>query len=154
MTFTSSHAAPARAGLQCRRRSPLLRQGRSPAGPLPDGGLHGAAPPSDRLRRGRRDAPLRRGHAAKRAHELGLINHVGPDGQALGKAKEITQRIAKNGPLAVKAIVATLRATETLPEEQAFEIEQKHRMAVMVSADAIEGPRAFFEKREPVLQGK
>ena len=91
---------------------------------------------------------------ARRAYELGLINHVVPDGQALAKAKEIAQRIAKNGPLAVKAIVATLRATETLPEEQAFEIEQKHGMAVMTSADAIEGPRAFFEKREPVFQGK
>jgi enoyl-CoA hydratase len=91
---------------------------------------------------------------AKRAHELGLINHVVADGQALAKAKEIAQRIAKNGPLAVKAIVATLRATETLPEEEAFAIEQKHGMAVMVSEDAQEGPRAFFEKREPVFKGR
>jgi enoyl-CoA hydratase len=91
---------------------------------------------------------------AKRAHELGLINHVVPDGQALAKAKEIAQRIAKNGPLAVKAIVATLRATETLPEEEAFAIEQKHGMAVMGSEDAQEGPRAFFEKREPVFKGR
>src|SRR5215471_10880325 len=91
---------------------------------------------------------------AKRAYELGLINHVVPDGQALAAAKEIAERIAKNGPLAVKALVATLRATETLPEEQAFEIEQKHGMAVMVSEDAMEGPRAFFEKREPVFRGR
>jgi enoyl-CoA hydratase len=91
---------------------------------------------------------------AKRAYELGLINHVVPDGQALAKAKEIALRIAKNGPLAVKAIVATLRATETLPEEEAFAIEQKHGMAVMGSADAHEGPRAFFEKREPVFHGR
>jgi len=91
---------------------------------------------------------------AKRAYQLGLINHVVPDGQALAKAKELAQRIAKNGPLAVKAIVATLRATEALPEEEAFAIEQKHGMAVMASADAQEGPRAFFEKREPVFRGR
>ncbi|MFN8603496.1 MAG: crotonase/enoyl-CoA hydratase family protein [Candidatus Binatia bacterium] len=91
---------------------------------------------------------------AKRACELGLINHVVPDGQALAKAKEIAARIAKNGPLAVKAIVATLRETETMPEEAAFEIEQRHGMKVMVSEDAMEGPRAFFEKREPVFKGK
>jgi len=91
---------------------------------------------------------------AKRAHELGLVNHVVPDGQALAKAREIAARIAKNGPLAVKAIVATLRQTETLSETEAFAIEQKHGMAVMASEDAREGPRAFFEKREPVFKGK
>ena len=91
---------------------------------------------------------------AKRAHELGLINHVVPDGQALAKAREIAARIAKNGPLAVKAIVATLRETETMPEDEAFMIEQTHGMTVMMSEDAKEGPRAFLEKREPVFRGR
>jgi enoyl-CoA hydratase len=91
---------------------------------------------------------------AKRAYELGLINHVVPDGHALAKAREIAERIAKNGPLAVKAIVATLRQTETLPEEDAFAIEQKHGMAVMGSEDAREGPLAFLQKRAPVFRGK
>jgi enoyl-CoA hydratase len=91
---------------------------------------------------------------ARRAHELGLINHVVPDGQALEKAREIAQRIAANGPLAVKAILATLRSTETLSEEEAFAIEQKHGMQVMTSKDAIEGPRAFLEKRPPVFRGE
>ncbi len=62
---------------------------------------------------------------ARRAYELGLINHVVPDGEALTRAREIAGRIARNGPLAVKAILATLRQTECLPEEQAFVIEQK-----------------------------
>ncbi len=91
---------------------------------------------------------------ARRAFELGLVNHVVPDGQALAKARAIAQRIAENGPLAVKGILAVLRATEALPEEKAFEIEQHHGMHVMMSADAAEGPRAFLEKRKPVFQGK
>jgi enoyl-CoA hydratase len=90
---------------------------------------------------------------ARRAFELGLVNHVVPDGQALAKAKEIAQRIAANGPLAVKAILATLRETETMPEEKAFEIEQRHGMQVMSSQDAAEGPRAFLEKRKPMFKG-
>jgi enoyl-CoA hydratase len=92
--------------------------------------------------------------SAQRAYELGLVNHVVPDGEALAKAKQIAERIAANGPLAVKALVATLRATETLPEEEAFAIEQQHGMKVMMSADAAEGPRAFLEKRKPVFTGR
>ena len=91
---------------------------------------------------------------ARRAYELGLVNHVVPDGEALAKAMEIAQRIAANGPLAVKALVATLRATESLSEDKAFEIEQQHGMKVMMSADAAEGPRAFLEKRKPVFSGR
>jgi enoyl-CoA hydratase len=90
---------------------------------------------------------------ASRARELGLINHVTPDGQALAKAREIASRIAGNGPLAVRAILATLRDTECLPEKEAFPIEQRHGTAVMQSSDAAEGARAFIEKRESAFTG-
>ena len=91
---------------------------------------------------------------ARRAYELGLVNHVVPDGQALAKANEVANRIAENGPLAVKAILATLRETEMLPENEAFEIEQRHGMLAMMSKDAAEGPRAFLEKRKPNFTGE
>jgi len=91
---------------------------------------------------------------AQRALEVGLINYVVPDGQAVAKAKAIASRIAANGPLAVKALVATLHETESLREETAYEIEQRYGLAVMASDDAREGPRAFLEKRAPVFNGR
>jgi len=91
---------------------------------------------------------------AKRAYDLGLVNHVVPDGQALTKAREIADQIASNGPLAVTAILATLRRTEAMPEEEAFKIEMELGIKVMSSKDAAEGPKAFLEKRPPVFTGE
>jgi len=83
------------------------------------------------------------------ALQIGLIGHIVPDGQALPKALEIADTIAANGPVAVRAILRTIRETEGLPEADAFKIEAQIGMAVFRSEDAKEGPRAFTEKRKP-----
>ncbi|WP_280261025.1 crotonase/enoyl-CoA hydratase family protein [Nocardia abscessus] len=91
--------------------------------------------------------------SAAEAKEIGLIGHVVPDGTALDKALEIAGRIAANGPLAVQAILRTIRETEAMPEEDAFQIDAELGMTVFRSADAKEGPRAFAEKRKPSFTG-
>lgn len=90
---------------------------------------------------------------AAEAKEIGLIGHVVPDGTALDKALELAAQIAANGPLAVQAILRTIRETEGMHEEAAFQIEAKLGMAVFRSADAKEGPKAFTEKRKPTFTG-
>src|ERR1022692_4154853 len=87
--------------------------------------------------------------SAAEARDIGLIGHVVPDGQALAKALEIAGMIAANGPVAVRAILATIRATEGMAENDAFALEARIGMEVFQSADAKEGPRAFAEKRRP-----
>jgi len=86
---------------------------------------------------------------AAEALSIGLIGHVVPDGQALGKALEIAGAIAANGPVAVRAILRVIRETEGMAENEAFALEAKVGMAVFASEDAKEGPRAFAEKRQP-----
>ncbi len=91
---------------------------------------------------------------AQETKDIGLIGHVVPAGEALTKAREIAEVINYNGPLAVEAILRTLRETETMSEEEAFAHEMTYGMAVMGSEDAKEGPRAFKEKRKPNFQRK
>jgi enoyl-CoA hydratase len=91
---------------------------------------------------------------AREALDIGLIGHVVPDGEALPRALEIAETIAANGPLAVRAILQTIRDTEGMPEEEAFALEAKLGIAVFTSEDAKEGPRAFKEKRKPQFKGR
>lgn len=90
---------------------------------------------------------------AAEAKEIGLIGHVVPDGQALAKALELADLIAANGPLAVRAILRTIRETEGMHEEDAFKIDAKLGVEVFKSHDAKEGPRAFLERRPPTFTG-
>jgi len=91
---------------------------------------------------------------APEAKELGLIGHVVPDGQALAKAHEIADLIAANGPLAVQAILKTMRDSEGKHEEDCWADDARVGAAVFSSEDAKEGPRAFSEKRAAHYQGR
>ncbi len=91
---------------------------------------------------------------AAEALSYGLIGHVVPDGSALDKAIEIAEVINNNGPLAVQAILKTIRETEGMHENEAFKPDTANGIPVFLSEDAKEGPRAFKEKRAPNFQMK
>jgi enoyl-CoA hydratase len=86
---------------------------------------------------------------APEALAIGLIGYVVPDGEALAKALEIADLIAANGPVAVRGILAAMRETEGMAENDAFKLEAKIGASVFMSEDAKEGPRAFMAKRRP-----
>ena len=91
---------------------------------------------------------------APEAREIGLIGHVVPDGEALAKAHEIADLICANGPLAVQAVLRTVRDSEGRHEEECWADDARVGMAVFASEDAKEGPRAFAEKRTPQFRGR
>jgi enoyl-CoA hydratase len=91
---------------------------------------------------------------ATEAREIGLIGRVVPDGQALDTALEVAEQVAANGPVAVQAILQTIRDTEGLAENDAFKIEAEIGMRVFMSEDAKEGPKAFAAKRTPEFSGR
>ena len=92
--------------------------------------------------------------SAEEAHRIGLVNELVPPDQVLPRAEEIAERLARNGPLAVRKIKEVVLRSNGLPLLEAFEIENECSAAVMVSRDAREGPRAFREKRDPVFTGR
>ena len=91
---------------------------------------------------------------AEDALSWGLVGRVVPDGEALAEARKIADRIAANGPLAVQAILRSVRETEGLPEAEALAKELEIGMPILGTEDAREGPRAFAERRTPEFKGR
>ena len=89
---------------------------------------------------------------AEQALQLGFVNYV--EKNFFDKAMDIAQKIASNGPVAVKAIRQSARACLGVPELEALKIETEISRPVFATEDAQEGPRAFMEKRQPVYKGK
>ena len=93
--------------------------------------------------------------AIERLHQLGFVNYVEPDAQAVrDRALTLATRIRDNAPLSVQAGKDSILKAMTLGCNAGFEYAKELYKKVYTSADAIEGPRAFSEKRAPQWQGK
>jgi crotonobetainyl-CoA hydratase len=95
---------------------------------------------------------------AAEAARWGLANRVVPAGDLLRTATDLAVRVAGSAPLALAAIKEITRATEGQGVERGFATMRggglpRYR-AMLDSADAEEGPRAFAEKRPPRWTGR
>ena len=75
-------------------------------------------------------------------------------GTALRAAQSLAEKIAANGPLAVKLSKAVVRDSQDWSTGEMFGKQQEILNPVFTSEDAIEGATAFAEKRAPVWKGR
>lgn len=92
---------------------------------------------------------------AQAAARLGLVNHVVPSAQLQQKTQEILVKLRE---LSGASLEATRRALDLgrgrSLDAALTEVENMYLHELMKSDDAIEGIRAFIEKRKPVWRGR
>jgi enoyl-CoA hydratase/carnithine racemase len=86
---------------------------------------------------------------AVEAERIGLVEAVVPDADLLARALDLAEEIARQPAAAIAAskrcVVEGLRYGETV----GLALELELSVATGLSADAVEGQRAFIEKRPP-----
>ncbi len=92
---------------------------------------------------------------AERAREIGLVNDVLPDVDALHKAAaDMAAEIAGNSPLVVQGTKAVLKASEGRPVSEGLDYVAVWNSAFLQSNDLMEAMVAFMEKRPPKFTGQ
>lgn len=91
--------------------------------------------------------------SAGRAADLGLVNRVVADGDALAAAMELAERVVEGAPLALAMAKRIVNEGGSWPRDRAFAIQEELLTPIYESSDAREGVRAFHERRPPVWRG-
>lgn len=95
---------------------------------------------------------------ANEAHSWGLVNRVSAPGNVLSEAMSLAAEVATGAPLALRAIKEVTSVAETAGVEDGFDLMRSGQLpgyqVMLDSQDALEGPRAFAEKRDPIWLGR
>jgi crotonobetainyl-CoA hydratase len=97
---------------------------------------------------------------SQEALRWGLVHSVCPGADLAAQTRALAAEIAKGAPLALQAFKEVMRAIDHMPVTQAMRTSEANDKgletyaAMRTSQDAIEGPRAFLERRVPVWQGR
>jgi len=92
--------------------------------------------------------------SAAEAERLGLVNHVVPPDQLDARVDELAAKIAAMSPAVVRLGRDAFYAMQDMGFDQALDYLQSMLTVNLGTEDAIEGVRAFLEKREPAWKGR
>jgi enoyl-CoA hydratase len=93
--------------------------------------------------------------SAERAREIGLVNHVAVDAEAVRQAAgEMANEIAANSPLAVQGTKAILTANEGRTVAEGLDYVATWNAGMLGSDDLVEAMTAFMERRAPTFTGR
>lgn len=90
--------------------------------------------------------------SAQQALNWGLVSDVVAADALRERAAAIAGAIAARAPIAAETAKVNLRAALSMPMEQATAYERDLQTICFATADAMEGRRAFQEKRSPTFQ--
>lgn len=92
---------------------------------------------------------------AREAMRISLINQVVPHQELMPAAYALAERVLACAPLAVQASKQVMLQSLDMPDlRTAMSARYEAAERMLASDDAVEGPRAFVEKRKPMWTGK
>src|SRR3990167_6015089 len=91
---------------------------------------------------------------AEEALRWGLVNAVVPPAELLAIARAWAQELCERGPLAVRAAKEEVVRGLTMPLADGLRLEAFLSGTLRGTEDAVEGPRAFAEKRKPAFRAR
>ena len=88
---------------------------------------------------------------ARRALEIGLVNHVVPHDDLMEAVRQLAVRLVARPALALRLAKEAVRRSLEADLDAMLDYEVEAQVACFATADAREGARAFLEKRAPVF---
>jgi enoyl-CoA hydratase/carnithine racemase len=91
---------------------------------------------------------------AQEALRLGLVHRVVPAADVMSEARKTAEALLVNGPLSLRAAKQAVVQGWDMPLDQALDLELKLFGELLLTEDAVEGPKAFAEKRPPEYRAR